>query len=88
MIRRTPGTYAGCSYAEHSLCMQADDRLLMVTDGNDALSPALPHPSARLPGAALQAHRPLGSVMCACLRPIWPPTGLSRMQLLAAMAWT
>jgi len=35
--------------------MQADDRLLMVTDGNDALSPALPHPSARLPGAAGQA---------------------------------
>lgn len=26
----------------------------MVTDGNDALSPALPHPSARLPGTAGQ----------------------------------
>ena len=35
--------------------MQADDRLLMVTDGNDALSPALPHPSAGQPGAARQA---------------------------------
>lgn len=32
--------------------MQADDRLLMVTDGNDALSPALPNPSARAAGQA------------------------------------
>jgi hypothetical protein len=35
--------------------MQADDRLLMVTDGNDALSPALPHPSAGKPGATGRA---------------------------------
>ena len=39
-----------------SLQLQADDRLLMVTDGNDALSPALPHPSAGLPGAGAQAN--------------------------------
>ena len=44
------------SGGEASLHLQADDRLLLVTDGNDALSPALPHPSSGLPGAGGQAN--------------------------------
>ncbi len=44
------------SGGDASLHLQADDRLLLVTDGNDALSPALPHPSSGLPGTGGQAN--------------------------------